>query len=409
MGWGRVRTAAKVGFGAMALSQAATIAALMVVDRRRKRNRGHVKFPSKPPEELPVGEDRLSVYTKGRDLYDDMIAAIDAAEHTIFLETYIWKGDRVGQRFKRALTEAAARGVEVHVVYDVFANLVVPQSFFRFDPRIHVLRHWPWTGARGPLSFRSPGLNHRKILVVDGETAFVGGYNLGSLYATRWRDTHVRIQGAAAADLANAFIDYWNMARRGHKALPPPTNRPWDSAVRVTRNVPSIGVYPIRYTYLEAIDRAHDHLWLTHAYLIPDDDLTFALVEAADRGVDVRIIVPAESNHIVADWLSRGFYATLLRRGIRLFLYQDAMVHAKTATADGRWSVIGTANLDRLSLTGNYEINAEILDADVAAEMEAIFEMDASNCVELTLEEWQGRSLAMKVSEAILSPLRHFL
>lgn len=409
MVWGRVRTAAKVGFGAMALSQAATIAALMVVDRRRKRNRGHVKFPSKPPEELPVGEDRLSVYTKGRDLYDDMIAAIDAAEHTIFLETYIWKGDRVGQRFKRALTEAAARGIEVHVVYDVFANLVVPQSFFRFDPRIHVLRHWPWTGARGPLSFRSPGLNHRKILVVDGETAFVGGYNLGSLYATRWRDTHVRIQGAAAADLANAFIDYWNMARRGHKALPPPTNRPWDSAVRVTRNVPSIGVYPIRYTYLEAIDRAHDHLWLTHAYLIPDDDLTFALVEAADRGVDVRIIVPAESNHIVADWLSRGFYATLLRRGIRLFLYQDAMVHAKTATADGRWSVIGTANLDRLSLTGNYEINAEILDADVAAEMEAIFEMDASNCVELTLEEWQGRSLAMKVSEAILSPLRHFL
>ena len=409
MVWGRVRTAVKVGLGAMALSQAATIAALMVVDRQRKRNRGHVKFPSKPPEELPVGEDRLSVYTKGRDLYDDMIAAIDAAEHTIFLETYIWKGDRVGQRFKRALTDAAHRGVEVHVVYDVFANLVVPQSFFRFDPRIHVLRHWPWTGARGPLSFRSPGLNHRKILVVDGETAFVGGYNLGSLYATRWRDTHVRIQGAAAADLANAFIDYWNMARRGHKALPPPTNRPWDSAVRVTRNVPSIGVYPIRYTYLEAIDRARERIWLTHAYLIPDDDLTFALVEAADRGVDVRIIVPAESNHIVADWLSRGFYATFLRRGVRLFLYTDAMVHAKTATADGQWSTIGTANLDRLSLTGNYEINAEVLDADLAREMEGIFLMDASNCVELTLQQWQSRSLAMKLSEAILSPLRHIL
>ncbi|WP_246227112.1 phospholipase D-like domain-containing protein [Propioniciclava coleopterorum] len=406
---GRVRTAAKVSLAALAAAQAGTIAALMVVDRRRKRHRGHVRFPSTPPRELPAGEDLLSVYTKGRDLYDDMIAAIDAAEHTIFLETYIWKGDRVGQRFKRALTEAAARGVEVHVVYDVFANLVVPQKFFRFDPRIHVLRHRPWTGARGPLSFRSPGLNHRKILVVDGTTAFLGGYNLGSLYATRWRDTHLRIRGAAAADLANAFVDYWNMARRGQRALPQPADRPWESSVRITRNVPSIGVYPIRYTYLEAIDRARDHIWLTHAYLIPDDDLTYALVEAADRGVDVRIIVPAESNHIVADWISRGFYTTLLRRGIRLFLYQDAMVHAKTATADGRWSVIGTANLDRLSLTGNYEINAEILDADVAAEMERIFEMDASNCIELTLEEWQTRSIAMKVSEAILSPLRHFL
>lgn len=409
MMWGRVRTAVKVSLATLTAAQVGTITALMVVDRRRKRHRGHINFPSQRPHELTAGENQLSVYTKGRDLYDDMIAAIDAAEHTIFLETYIWKGDRVGKRFKAALTAAAARGVEVYVVYDVFANLVVPQSFFRFSPRIHVLRHQPWTGLRGPLSFRGPGLNHRKVLVTDGTTAFLGGYNIGSLYASRWRDTHLRIRGAAAADLANSFIDYWNAARRGQRALPQPTNRPWASAIRITRNVPSLGVYPIRYTYLEAIDRARHHIWLTHAYLIPDDDLVFALLEAADRGVDVRIIVPAESNHIVADWLSRGFYTTLLRRGIRLFLYQDAMVHAKTATADGFWSVIGTANLDRLSLTGNYEINAEILDADVAAEMEGIFAMDASNCVELSLAEWQGRSLAMKISESILSPLRHFL
>lgn len=164
---GRVQTALKVGAGALALAQVGTIAALMVVDRRRKRHRGHVNFPSKPPEPLFAGEDELTVYTRGRDLFDDMIATIEAAEHTIVLETYIWKGDRVGRRFKQALTDAAERGVEVHVVYDVFANLVVPQTFFRFDPRIHVLRHWPWTGARGLLSFRSPGLNHRKILVVD--------------------------------------------------------------------------------------------------------------------------------------------------------------------------------------------------------------------------------------------------
>lgn len=409
MVWERVKTALKVALAALTGVQIGTICALMVVDQRRKRHRGHVSFPSQRPHEMTAGENQLSVYTKGRDLYDDMIDAIDAAEHTVFLETYIWKGDRVGKRFKAALTAAAARGVEVYVVYDVFANLVVQQSFFRFAPSIHVLRHQPWTGLRGPLSFRGPGLNHRKVLVTDGATAFLGGYNIGSLYASRWRDTHLRIRGTAAADLANAFIDYWNAARRGQRALPQPPHRPWASAIRITRNVPSMGVYPIRYTYLEAIDRARDRIWLTHAYLIPDDDLIFALLEAADRGVDVRIIVPAESNHIVADWLSRGFYATLLRRGIRLFLYQGAMVHAKTATADGFWSVIGTANLDRLSLTGNYEINAEILDADVAAEMEGIFEMDSTNCVELSLAEWQQRSLAMKISEAILSPLRHFL
>ena len=111
----------------------------------------------------------------------------------------------------------------------------------------------------------------------------------------------------------------------------------------------------------------------------------------------------------MADWLSRGFYRLLLSRGVRLFLYQGAMVHAKTATIDGRWTTVGTANLDRLSLMGNYELNVEVTDEHVAAQMEAIFEMDAGNCVELTLEEWEGRPLAAKLSETILTPLRPLL
>ena len=143
-------------------------------------------------------------------------------------------------------------------------------------------------------------------------------------------------------------------------------------------------VYPIRGMYLEAIDRASHHIYLTHAYLIPDTDMLSALIRAARRGVDVRIIIPAESNHIVADWLSRGFYGQLLRGGVRLLLYQGAMVHAKTATIDGQWSTIGTANIDRLSLLGNYEINMEVFNADVARQMEEIFAIDSTNTVELT-------------------------
>ena len=126
--------------------------------------------------------------------------------------------------------------------------------------------------------------------------------------------------------------------------------------------------------YLDAIDRASHHIYLTHAYFIPDTDVLSALIRAARRGVDVRIIIPAESNHIVADWLSRGFYSHLLRSGIRLLLYQGAMVHAKTATIDGQWSTIGTANIDRLSLLGNYEINMEVFNTDVARQMEEIFD-----------------------------------
>lgn len=406
---GRLQTALRWGLVGLATAQAGVIVGLMLVDRHRRRGRHHVGFPTVPPQTRPADETQVTVYTKGRDLYDDMIAAIDAAETTVLLETYIWKADRTGQRFKNALTRAAERGVEVYLVYDWFANLVVPQRFFTFDPRIHVLRHRPWTGLRG-FPVRAPGLNHRKVLVVDGKVGFLGGFNIGSEYATRWRDTHMRVVGPAAADLENAFVDYWNQTKTArHRALPQPEQLQWELPITLARNVPSIGVYPIRYMYLEAIDRARERIWLTHAYLIPDDDLTFALVEAVERGVDVRIIVPAESNHIVADWLSRVSYQALLSRGVRLFLYQNAMVHAKTATIDGVWSTIGTANIDRLSLVGNYELNAQVLDEGIAAMMEEIFTMDIGNCEELTLEAWEGRPLAAKISEAIIAPLRPLL
>jgi cardiolipin synthase len=133
------------------------------------------------------------------------------------------------------------------------------------------------------------------------------------------------------------------------------------------------------------------------------------LMRAARRGVDVRIIVPAESNHIVADWLSRGFYGQLLRSGVRLLLYQGAMVHAKTATIDGQWSTIGTANLDRLSLLGNYEINIEVFSPDVARQLEEIFAIDSSNTVEMTEGEWKSRHAMVKFSETVLAPLRPLL
>jgi cardiolipin synthase len=168
-------------------------------------------------------------------------------------------------------------------------------------------------------------------------------------------------------------------------------------------------VYPIRGMYLDAIDRASNHIYLTHAYFIPDADMLSALVRAARRGVDVRIIIPAESNHIVADWLSRGFYNQLLRAGVRLFLYQNAMVHAKTATIDGQWSTIGTANIDRISLLGNYEINMEVYNPDVARQMEDIFHTDSTNTKELTLPGWRRRHYMVKFSETVLSPLRPLL
>ena len=387
---------------------------LTVVDSYRRRGKRAKPFPRVAPAAVPVDGGSVTVYTYGQDLYDAMLAAIDGAKEQIFFETYIWKDDEIGEAFKRALTAAADRGVEVHCVYDAFANLVVSPRFKRFDPSIKVLRYPIYNAGWKFWDFRHYGRDHRKILTVDDDVAFVGGYNIGAEYATQWRDTHVAVTGPAVHDLRRAFADFWNLNRRNRlrpsdEALKLDLPTHWDQRVRLVRNTPRLMMFPIRSMYLEAIDRATERIWMTQAYFLPDQDFVDALTEAAERGVDVRILVPHKSNHIVTDWISRGYHGQLLAAGVRIFRYQGAMVHAKTATIDGNWTTVGTANIDRLSLTGNFEINLEVVDEDMARTMEQVFEVDESNSLELTLAEWEARDLHRKFTEVVLAPLRPLL
>jgi cardiolipin synthase len=406
---GRVaRTGLRTGLWTMFLAQVAAVASLMSADRVRRLLRGHkipVLEPAQPVSHLINDGSVATTYTYGDVLFDDMLAAIAGAQSRILLETYILKGDEMGRRFKQALIDAADRGVDVHVIYDQFANLVVKPSFLRFPAPVHVLRY-PLISSWKILSPRHLGRDHRKILVVDDTVAYVGGYNIGSTYATEWRDTHLRIEGPAVWDLDNAFVDFWNTHPRRNtprlEQLPPAG---WRPEIRAHRNVPRQLMYPIRGMYLEAIDRAHRSIDITVAYFIPDRDILEALLEARLRGVRVRIIVPKISNHVVTDWLSRGFYGKLLRAGVEIHRYVDHMVHAKTATIDGEWTTIGTANIDRLSLLGNYEINLEILDRGLAAGMEKVFAEDCAKCEQLSLEEWMQRPFVARVYEAVLKPL----
>jgi cardiolipin synthase A/B len=392
------------------LLQAVVITFLVTVDLLRKRRRAPTSFPWISLEPVDVEGNHFRVFTYGEELYAAMLAAIDAAQQRVMFETFIWKDDAVGNDFKRRLIAASERGVEVYVIYDGFANLVVPRAFKRFPRSLHVLRHPAIPRLWRIFDPRRYGRNHRKVLVVDGKVGFIGGFNIGARYATEWRDTHLSIEGRVVADLENAFVDFWNGHRtRRLPALEDLLTRPWEPTVRVHRNDPVALVFPIRSMYLEAIDRASSHIHLTHAYFIPDRPLLRSLLQAAERGVDVCILLPARSNHIVADWLARGFYGRCLRGGVRLLLYQNAMIHAKTAQIDGVWSTIGTANMDRLSLAGNYEINVEVYAEALAAQMEKIFAQDSTNVRELTLAEWNARPWFAKIGETILLPLRPLL
>jgi cardiolipin synthase len=387
---------------------------MSLVDSYRRRGKRPKPFPTRDPSTVGVGEGAVTTYTYGRDLYADMLAAIESAERQILFETYIWKGDPTGERFKRALIAAADRGVDVYIIYDAFANMVVAPTFQRFPPHVKVLRYPVYAAGWRFFDLRRYGRDHRKVLVVDDAVGFIGGYNVGAPYEAEWRDTHVRVTGPAVWDLKRAFADFWNLNRRrrlraSERPLLLETASTWEPRIRFQRNVPRLWMFPIRSMYLEAINRASKNVWLTTAYFLPDQDFVDALKDAARRGVDVRLLLPLKSNHVVADWISRGYFGQLLAAGVRILRYKDAMIHAKTATVDGNWCTVGTANIDRLSLQGNYEINIEVIDSSLAAELEQVFLVDQSNCLELTAGEWEARDLHRRFTEALLQPLRPLL
>lgn len=406
----RVIKWASVAAGGVVGTQIGVAGAILTVDSMRKRREVDVKQLSyTPPWTTTAANSQLTTYTYGADLYADMLASIEAARESIYLETFIWKDDAIGVRFKDALTDAANRGVEVYVVYDGWANLVVPRAFKRFNPNIHVLRFPVFRPGVLTLNLRDSGRDHRKILVVDRTIGYVGGYNIGSLYETQWRDTHIRVDGPAAWELSNAFIDFWNHYRQGEApALDDEGTPQWDPRIEAHLNAPSHLLFPVRGMYLDAINRASQRIWITQGYFIPDADLLDAFIAAANRGVDVRVIMPAASNHVIADWLARGYFSELLSSGVRLFQYRDAMVHAKTVVVDGQWCSVGTANIDRLSLRGNFEVNLGIYDVPQAQHLERVFTNDLENCDELTTAEWRQRGPLTRFSEWVLAPLHPF-
>ena len=187
-------------------------------------------------------------------------------------------------------------------------------------------------------------------------TSFIGGYNLGALYATQWRDTHLGLRGPAAAELARAFIGFWNRFCPAHEQITQRYHHRFDALITISQNEALRASFPIRDMYIAAIDEAEQSILLTTAYFVPDHMLLNALKAAAGRGVDVRVLVPWESNHAVADWIAHSYFTECLQGGIRIFGYRYTMLHAKTCTIDGQWSTVGTCNLDRLSLVGNCQL-----------------------------------------------------
>ena len=360
----------------------------------------------------------------GREAFPAMLEAIEQARQQVLLEMYWFDSDAVGRRFAEALLAARRRGVEVAVIYDSVGSIGSDRALFTGleAEGVQVLEYnpvAPWR-QRFRLSLsRLSRRDHRKILVVDGNVGFTGGINLALQWAPEeeggggWRDDMMRIEGPAVNALSHCFHRVW------HRHQLPPilhlhAERPRDAAARLLP-VRVLGERYFRHRheiardYASRVYAAQKTVYISNSYFVPDASVRRALVRAAARGVDVRVIVPAHSDVEAVKYAGRAQYEKLLAAGVRIYEWQGGMFHAKTAVIDGEWCTTGTFNFDYMSLHYNLEVNASVVDRQLSAEVERSFCEDLNGSREVELREVRLRSLSNRLLENAFYRLRKFL
>ena len=343
----------------------------------------------------------LRLQFDGPVTFDAWLEAIAEAKRYVHFENYILRNDPVGRAFRDVLVEKARQGVEVRLLYDWVGCWATPRRYWRPFRRAGVeVRAFNRPSARDPYGVFQR--DHRKLVVVDGEVAFAGGFCIGQEWAGTgddppWRDTGIEIRGPAVSAASRAFGRIWDVMGEP---------LPSDFAKEVTSPAGDTSVWliegePRRSRVLRTVAlvaaMVQKRLWITDPYFVAPGAVAEAMVEAAQSGVDVRVLVPANNNWPLVGTLSRAGYRYLLEQGVRLFEWQGGMIHAKTSVADGLWCRVGSSNLNAWSLLGNWEIDVGVLDASLAGQLEGIFLADLASSSEIVLPGRRPRPAVVPV------------
>jgi cardiolipin synthase A/B len=376
---------------------------------------------------LVVG-NKVTLLENGAATYSAMLTAIHDAHDSINIDMYTFSAGPVGRMFADALIERQRHGVQVNLIYDSFGCFTTPASYFDHlrQNGIAVLEYRPMNPLLAKLHWTLTHRNHRKILIVDGRIAFTGGINISEVYASGvgsraerrkpgtppqyWRDTDVELNGPVVAVIQRLFINEWNY-QKGSPLSPrdyfPSLKAQGDNIVRVIASVPE-RFSTIYVDLISAIVNSETNIYITDAYFAPDGQMQHALENAARRGVDVRLLLPSQSDESMVISAQHSHYEALLKSGIKIYEWQGQMLHAKTATIDGVWSTVGSSNLDWWSIARNNEINAIILSHSFGDEMNRMFRSDMENSTQIDLGQWQHRGLFERLEEAaarVIEPL----
>lgn len=360
-------------------------------------------------------DNNVSMYSDGKLFFNELLESLKKAKKSINIEFYIFKNDDIGTKILNILEEKAKEGVEVRLLYDSVGSRSLNRNVLN-----KLINEGGKVGEFFPswLKFININMNfrnHRKIVVIDNNVGFVGGFNVGDEYLGKdskfgyWRDTHIKFTGSAVNDLNLRFLADWRYATKEEVSLEEifEANEENSNSNNVGMQIVSSGPnlsdkYEIKMAYLKMIQKAKKYLYIQSPYLIIDNSISDSLKLAAASGVDVKIMIPGKGDHPFVYWANLVYAGDLIKEGIRVFHYdKNAFLHAKTVVIDDEVCSIGTANMDTRSFELNFEVSSFIYSEKIAKEQKYEFENDMKMCEELTLEKYQNRSRIVKIKESL--------
>ncbi|WP_289356678.1 cardiolipin synthase [Paenibacillus sp. S-12] len=355
--------------------------------------------------------NEVTVIADGRDMMDRLVERIQSASNHVHLLYYKLAGDATGRRIIDALTECAANGVEVRLLYDDIGSPALKDEALAdlHAAGAQIYRFFP---SRIPyVNLRVNYRNHRKIAVIDGQVGFVGGFNIGDEYVSldpkigHWRDTHLELQGGAVHRLQGQFLLDWSTASGQYihfceQYFPTPMHT-GNTPVQIVSSGPDSDKQQIRNALLKLIFEAKERIYVQTPYLVPDDSVLIALKVAVQSGVDVRIMIPKKGDSRFVQWASNSYVGELLRAGAKCYWYEKGFLHAKTMVVDGLAATVGTANLDHRSFSLNFEINAFLYDRATAEQLDKLYEQDMKESVKLHWNTYRKRPIRYRFVESL--------
>jgi len=357
---------------------------------------------------VPItGGNNVSLLVDGEATFASILKGIDAAQKYILVQFYIVRDDKIGRELQQKLIEKANDGVAVHFLYDEIGSLGLPDNYtdqlVAGGVDIRPFHSRKGSGNRLQLNFR----NHRKTVVVDGRSAWIGGHNVGDEYLSRdeslghWRDTHMRIEGPAVIGAQIAFVEDWRWAT--DKTL---TDLNWrsfgeaqgDGRALVIASGPADPMETASLMYTQAINAANRRIWIASPYFVPDDAIIQSLQLAALRGVDVRILIPEKTDSTLVTLAAWSFFPEMQAARISMYHYQDGFLHQKAMLIDDSVATVGTANFDNRSFRLNFEITSVVIDKQFATDVEEMFESDFAVSRMLEADEYDNKSFWFKLA-----------